>query len=131
MGEEKFFLFGLTAQQDVQSQGWYNPYWQYDNEIETRWALDLIFSDQFSRSEPGVFASLRSTMLTGGDHYLHLTDLNSYLAADQRLLTLYASRESWTRTAILNIAGSGKYSRDRTIAEFASGIWNAEPCPVS
>ena len=84
-GEENFFLFGLTAEQVAGSRGWYNPHWHYDNEPETRAALDLIFSDHFSRNEPGVFAPLRDTLLTHGDHYMHLADLTSYLEADQRL----------------------------------------------
>jgi glycogen phosphorylase len=130
-GEENFFLFGLTAQQLADSQGWYNPHWHYENEPETRAALDLIFSDYFSRYEPGVFAPLRDVLLTHGDHYMHLADLRSYLEADQRLLQLYADPDAWTRKVILNVAASGKFSSDRTIAEYATGIWNVEPCPVS
>ena len=68
---------------DGRSRGWYNPHWHYDNEPETRAALDLIFSDHFSRYEPGIFAPLRDTLLTHGDHYMHLADLKSYLEADQ------------------------------------------------
>ena len=75
-GEENFFLFGLTAEQVAGSRGWYNPHWHYDNEPETRAALDLIFSDHFSRNEPGIFAPLRDTLLTHGDHYMHLADLD-------------------------------------------------------
>jgi starch phosphorylase len=130
-GEDNFFLFGLTAQQVANSRGWYKPHWHYENEPETRAALDLIFSDHFSRHEPGVFAPLRDTLLTRGDYYMHLADLKSYLEADQRLLTLYGDAEGWTRKAVLNVASSGKFSSDRTIAEYAAGIWNAEPCPVT
>jgi starch phosphorylase len=130
-GEENFFLFGLTAEQVANSRGWYNPHWHYEHEPETRQALDLIFSDHFSRQEPGIFAPLRDTLLMNGDHYMHLADLTSYLGADQRLVGLYADRDKWARKAILNVAGSGKFSSDRTIAEYAAGIWNAEPCPVS
>ena len=54
-GEENFFLFGLTAQQVADSRGWYNPHWHYEQQPETRAALDLIFSDHFSRHEPGIF----------------------------------------------------------------------------
>ena len=129
-GEENFFLFGLTAQQVAESRGWYNPHWHYDNEPETRAALDLIFSDDFSHNEPGIFAPLRDTLLTRGDYYMHLADLTSYLEADRRLCELYSDPDAWTRTAILNVAGSGKFSSDRTISEYAAGIWNAEPCPV-
>jgi starch phosphorylase len=130
-GEENFFLFGLTAKQVADSRGWYNPQWHYDNDRETRAALDLIFSDHFSRNERGVFAPLRETLLTGGDYYMHLADLKSYLEADQRLRQLYANPEEWARKAILNVAGSGKFSSDRTIAEYATDIWNARACPVS
>src|SRR5438552_6919663 len=84
-GEENFLLFGLTAQQVADSRSWYNPQWHYDNDPETRAALDLIFSDHFSRNEPGIFAPLRGALLTGGDHYMHLADLKSYLEADQGL----------------------------------------------
>jgi starch phosphorylase len=129
-GEENFFLFGLTAQQVADSRGWYSPYWHYENEPETRAALDLIFSDHFSRYEPGVFAPLRDVLLTHGDHYMHLADLTSYLEADQRLVRLYADADTWARMAILNVAGSGKFSSDRTIAEYAADIWKVKPCPV-
>ena len=64
------------------------------------------------------------------DHYMHLADLGSYLEADRRLLELYADPQAWTRKAILNIASSGRFSSDRTIAEYASEIWRAKPCPV-
>jgi glycogen phosphorylase len=130
-GEENFLLFGLTAEQVAGSRSWYSPYWHYDHDPETRAALDLILSDDFSPGdEPGVFAPLRDTLLTGGDHYMHLADLGAYLEADRRLLELYADPEAWTRKAILNIAGSGKFSSDRTIAEYAAEIWGAKPCPV-
>jgi starch phosphorylase len=52
--EENFFLFGLTAEQVESSRSWYSPQWHYDNDPETRAALDLVFSDYFSRNEAGV-----------------------------------------------------------------------------
>ena len=128
-GEENFFLFGLTAQQVAASRGWYNPHWHYEHEPETREALDLIFSDYFSRNEPGVFTPFRDMLLTH-DHYMHLADLKSYLDADERLSALYANPNEWARKAILNVAGSGKFSSDRTIAEYANEIWNVRACPV-
>ena len=129
-GEENFFLFGLTAREVVESRGWYSPYWHYENEPETRAALDLIRSDFFSRHEPGVFAPLLDTLLAHGDHFMHLADLRSYLETDRRLYELYAAPDSWARKAILNVASSGRFSSDRTIAEYATEIWDARPCPV-
>ncbi len=130
-GEENFFLFGLTAEQVANSRGWYDPRWHYEHDPETRAALDLIFADHFNRDEPGIFTPLREALLTHGDHYMHLADLKSYLEADRRLVELYATPDAWASKAVLNVAGSGKFSSDRTIAEYASSIWNAEPCPVS
>ena len=129
-GEENFFLFGLTAEEVAGSRGWYRPQWHYDNDPETRAALDLIFSGHFSRNEPGVCAALHDTLLTQGDPYMHLADLKSYLEADERLCNLYTDRPAWTRKAVLNVAGAGKFSSDRTIAEYAAEIWGAKPCPV-
>jgi starch phosphorylase len=130
-GEENFFLFGLTAEQVSGSRGWYRPQWHYDNEPEARAALDLIFSGDFSGNEPGVLEPLRDTLLIRGDHYMHLADLASYLDADRRLLELYADPDEWTRKVILNVASSGRFSSDRTIAEYAAEIWHAKPCPVT
>jgi len=129
-GEENMFLFGLTVEQVQNSQAWYNPHWHYEHEPETRAALDLIFSDYFSRNEPGAFSALRDTLLTHGDHYMHLADLTSYTQAQDRLGELYANPGEWARKAILNVASSGKFSSDRTIHEYATEIWKAEPCPI-
>ncbi|HET6942369.1 MAG TPA: glycogen/starch/alpha-glucan phosphorylase, partial [Sphingomicrobium sp.] len=129
-GEENFFLFGLTVDQVENSRGWYSPQWHYENEPETRAALNLIFSDHFSRHEAGVFAPLRDTLLTQGDHYMHLADLTSYCQAHERLGALYADPGAWAHKAILNVASSGRFSSDRTIAEYAADIWKVEPCPI-
>jgi len=126
-GEENFFLFGLNAEQVEGSRGWYNPRWHYENESETRAALDLIARNHFSRNEPGVFTPILDALLQHGDHYRHLADLASYAQAHQRLGELYADQPAWTRKAILNLAASGRFSSDRTIFEYAKEIWNAEP----
>src|SRR5205807_5006879 len=62
-GEENFFLFGLGADQVTANRSWYSPQWHYDNEPETRKALDLIFSNHFSGQEPGVFEPLRDPLM--------------------------------------------------------------------
>jgi starch phosphorylase len=61
---------------------------------------------------------------------MHLADLTAYCRAHDKLGELYANREAWARKAILNVASSGKFSSDRTIAEYASDIWKVQPCPV-
>jgi starch phosphorylase len=129
-GEDNFFLFGLSAQQVAESRSWYSPYWHYHNEPEIRAALDLISSDYFSRYEPGIFQPLHDVLLALGDHYMHLADLTAYLETDNRLCELYGNGKGWAGKVILNVAGSAKFSSDRTIAQYATEIWNTKPCPV-
>jgi len=129
-GEDNLFLFGLTVEQVEANRGWYNPHWHYENEPETKKALDLIFSGHFNRSEPGIFDPLRDMLLKHGDYYMHLADLTSYCQAQDRISKLYSDPGAWAHKAILNVASSGKFSSDRTIAQYAAEIWRAEPCPV-
>jgi starch phosphorylase len=129
-GEENFYLFGLTAQQVADGRATYKPYWHYDNEAETRDALNLIANDHFSPDERGAFTLLYDTLLKYGDYYMHLADLTAYLEADTALCALYADRHAWARKAILNVAGSGKFSSDRTIAEYAAEVWQVGACKV-
>src|SRR2546428_7745387 len=98
-GEENFFLFGLTAAQAAASSAWDSPRRTDATQPQIRAALDLIFSDHFSRNEPGVFAPLRATLLTR-DHSMPLADLASYLEADGKLCALYAHPQAWARKAI-------------------------------
>jgi glycogen phosphorylase len=129
-GQDNLFLFGLTAGQVAASRGWYNPTWHYENEPETRAALDLIFGDHFSRDERGIFEPIRDTLLTRGDYFMHLADLTSYAKAQTAVGELYRDPDAWARKAIINIACSGKFSSDRTIMEYAKEIWGAAPCRV-
>jgi glycogen phosphorylase len=129
-GEENAFMFGLTTEQVLNGRGWYNPRWHFENEPETRTALDLIFNNHFSRDEPGIFEPIRETLLTKGDYYMHLADLTGYVETQQNVAAVYGDRQGWATKAVLNVARSGKFSSDRTIEEYASDIWRAEPCPV-
>jgi starch phosphorylase len=129
-GEDNLFLFGLTAQQVADSRGWYKPQWHYNNEPETRQALDMIAGNFFSQSEPGIFAPIMDALLVRGDFYMHLADLTAYAATQSRVNDLYQDPEAWVRKVILNIGNSGKFSSDRAISEYAADIWGVEPCPV-
>jgi starch phosphorylase len=127
-GEENLFLFGLSAAEVASSRGAYDPRRHYESDPETRAALDLIAANHFSYHEPGIFAPILDALISQGDHYRHLADLGSYSDAHRRLGDLYRNREEWLRKAVLNIAASGRFSSDRTIADYAAGIWRAEPC---
>jgi starch phosphorylase len=103
--------------------------WHYNREPDVRRAVDLLFSDELSPGEPGVFEPLRQRLVVG-DRYMHLADLASYTQAQQRVSQTYRDRAAWSRMAVLNLAGSGRFSSDRSIREYARDIWHATPCPV-
>jgi starch phosphorylase len=104
--------------------------WHYEHDLETRQALELIASNHFSRRKPGIFQPILDTLLKNGDYYMHLADLGSYVQTHGRVGELYEEPDAWARKAILNVACSGKFSSDRSIAEYAAEIWKAAPCPV-
>ena len=129
-GEENFFLFGLTADQVADSRSWYNPHWHYEHEPETKRALNMIGSNVFSPHEPGIFSPIWDTLMTRGDHYMHLADLSAYVRTQEQVGNLYKNGDAWTSRAIKNVGHSGKFSSDRTISQYAAEIWNAKPSPV-
>jgi starch phosphorylase len=130
VGDENIFIFGLTAEEVEARRGFYSPYDVYNNDEEIRRAIDLIRTDFFNLDEPGIFAPIASTLLEGGDHYMHLADLRSFVEAQSRVDALYRDPEAWTEKAILNIARTGKFSSDRTIAEYAREVWHVKGVEV-
>ena len=77
-----------------------------------------------------MFDPIRDALLARGDYYRHLADLTSYAETQTRVAALYEDPAAWAGKAILNVASSGRFSSDRTIAEYAAEIWNTKPCPV-
>jgi glucan phosphorylase len=100
-GEENCFMFGLTADQVLGGRGWYSPAWHYENEPETRAALDLIFGNHFSPDEPGAFEPIRQTLLARGDYYLHLADLAGYVRTQERVAAVYPADYKWVTRAVV------------------------------
>ena len=90
----------------------------------------IVTVDGETHTKRPLASTERDALLKHGDHYMHLADLASYAATQARVSDLYADRVGWGRKAILNVGCSGKFSSDRTIAEYAGSIWGATPCPV-
>ncbi len=124
VGPENFFLFGLTADQvrDLKSSG-YRPRDYYESNPELRECLDMISSDVFSRSEPGLFAPMVDELL-GYDPYMLLADYQSYVDCQERVSRAFLDTETWTRMSILNCARTGRFSSDRSIREYCEKVWN-------
>ena len=130
VGEENIFIFGLTAGQVEDLAPHYDPRACADADEEIRGALDLIFSGHFNFEEPGIFDPVREALFDRGDPYMHLADLRPYLDTHDRVDDLYRRPHDWARKAILNVARCGKFSSDRTIAEYARDIWHVHPCAL-
>ena len=124
VGDNNIFIFGLTADQiqTMRSRGTYRP-WDYYSDPATKRVLDALNSDRFCPGEGGLFRWIFQSLLNGGDEYFHLADFPSYLKAQRQAGTEYQNAPLWTRKAILNVARTGKFSSDRTIAEYAQDIW--------
>src|SRR5262249_7833560 len=106
------------------------PRWHYDNEPETRRALDLIRSGAFDRGEPGVFGPICDALLTQGDYYMHLADLSAYVTTQEQVGQLYQRPDAWARRAIINVAHSGGFPTARRIGGTRRDLGGPEPCPV-
>jgi glycogen phosphorylase len=130
VGEENFFLFGLTASQ-VQERlnTGYQPWQVVDNDPELRHALDLIDSGLFSHGDRQLFAPLTGN-LRGQDPYLVCADYRAYLDCQDSVDAHYRDIEPWTRMSILNVARIGRFSSDRAIREYAEEIWRVQPVSV-
>jgi len=128
VGRENIFIFGLTAQQvaEVKARG-YNPREYYSGNPELKRVLDMIAGGFFSPGAPELFTPLTDSLLNLGDHYLLLADYASYIACQKEVGELFKNRREWARRAVLNTAGMGKFSSDRTIGEYARQIWGITP----
>ncbi|MFZ1415158.1 MAG: glycogen/starch/alpha-glucan phosphorylase [Defluviicoccus sp.] len=130
VGDDNIFIFGLTAEEVERTRPSYNAHQIYESDDDIRHAIDLIRNDFFSLTEPGVFRPIIANLLEQGDYYMNLADLRSFLTAQERVNRAYRDQESWSRMALLNIARTGRFSSDRTIAEYARDIWKVEPVDV-
>ncbi|MCL2845428.1 MAG: glycogen/starch/alpha-glucan phosphorylase [Chitinivibrionia bacterium] len=131
IGEENMFIFGLRTNEvhDVQAAG-YNAYSYYEKSDKIRKTIDFIRSGYFSQVEEGIFNPLLDNLLYN-DRYLLLADFDDYIRAQKEVSDLYRDNpKEWAKRSILNVARMGKFSSDRTIAEYANDIWNLKPVKV-
>jgi starch phosphorylase len=128
VGADNFFIFGNTTREvaDIRASG-YQPREFYEGNAELQRTLDSIQGGLFSHGEPDRYQQIFDALVNWGDHYLLLADYASYVEAQERVDALYRDPDAWTRTAILNVAGMGRFSSDRTIAQYAHDIWRTRP----
>ncbi|MDO9597478.1 MAG: glycogen/starch/alpha-glucan phosphorylase [Azoarcus sp.] len=132
VGDENIFIFGNTTEQlaDIRMKG-YQPRAIYDASPTLRAVLDAIRDGVFSPDEPKRYHQIFDVLVNWDDHYLLLADYASYVETQTRVDALYRNPEDWSRRALLNIAGMGLFSSDRTIAEYADTIWQVKAVDLS
>jgi starch phosphorylase len=131
VGDQNFFLFGLTADEveRVKREG-YRP-WDYANaNEELRDVLELIAGGHFSRGDSAMFRPLVDNLLHS-DPFLVLADYAAYVARQDDVSAAWEDTRRWTRMSILNTAHAGKFSSDRAIAEYCDRIWKIRPVKIA
>jgi len=127
MGEENIFIFGMTVQEVTKLQeAGYNAFNYYNANPELKQVLDMIRDGFFSPNSPDEFKDIVD-MLLHHDRFLTLADFTAYVTAQDLVSETYTDQAKWAKMAIMNIASAGKFSSDRTIAEYAREIWGMEP----
>ncbi|MBF0564084.1 MAG: glycogen/starch/alpha-glucan phosphorylase [Nitrospirae bacterium] len=128
VGESNFFDFGLKKEEviDLKHKG-YNPRAYYEGDPYLREVLDMISRGDFSPGDPTLFHPIIGSVLDHGDTYLVLADFDSYVKCQQRVSDTHRDWKKWAKMSIMNTAGMGYFSSDRTIREYAEDIWNVTP----
>lgn len=130
VGDDNFFLFGLTEQQIEGMHGNYDPVSIINQDEDLKRVLHLLEAGHFNQFEPGIFDDLINSMKCPNDPWFTIADFRSYIEAQKRVENAYRDKELWTKMSILNCASSGKFSTDRTISEYNRDIWRLTPQPV-
>jgi starch phosphorylase len=128
VGHENIFIFGMTAEEvaALRARG-YDPKAVVAANPDLGRVLDMIRTGFFSMDAPDRFTPIVDALTTYGDHFMLVADYASYVACQDAVDALYLDEEEWSRRAILNVAGMGRFSSDRTIHEYATNVWNVTP----
>ena len=131
VGDDNVYIFGCRAQDMANTKAYYNPKWQYENIPGLRKCLDRLVDGSFNDEGSGMFNDLFNGLIYGsnwqpGDPYYVLGDFDDYRKTRDRMYMDYKDELKWAKMCWVNICNSGKFSSDRTIREYAEGIWNIE-----
>ena len=129
VGAENFFLFGLSAEEVEEVRGHFDPAAIIAADEDLHRVVQLIESGHFNQFEPGIFDPILHAITSPDDPWMTAVDFRSYIDAQQQVAEAYKDKQQWTRMSILNTAASGRFSSDRTIAEYNREIWKLESLP--
>ena len=125
VGDDNIILFGMNSSQvDALQHSVYQPIVHYQNDPVIHRALDALINGELGMQFQDIYNAL-----IGQDRYMSLADFQSYRAAQQRAVNLYADQKVWTRMSLVNTAQAGRFAADRAIRDYAGNIWHASPVP--
>jgi starch phosphorylase len=127
VGEENFFLFGLTVEEVDQRRGNYDPRAIIEADEDFSRVMQLIESGQFNRFEKGILDPVVACIRAPGDAWFTAADFRSFVDAQQKVEAAYKDQDGWTRLSILNSSASGRFSTDRTMDDYNKDIWKLTP----
>jgi starch phosphorylase len=130
VGEEHFFRFGLSADEVAARRAGHDPRAVIAGDPDLARVLELLGSSLFHADEPGIFDPILHQLTEGGDPWMVTADFRSYVEAQERAARFFRDVEAWSRSSVLNTAASGRFSSDRTIAEYNRDIWKLDPVHV-
>ncbi|MBJ6723742.1 glycogen/starch/alpha-glucan phosphorylase [Geomesophilobacter sediminis] len=130
VGDDNFFMFGLTAREVEDRRRSYDPASIVAADPDLRRVMNLMESGHFNMFETGIFDPIVNAIYSPSDPWMVAADFRSFVEAQKRAGKVYLDREAWTRMSIVNTARSGKFSTDRTINEYNDDIWHLTPVPV-
>jgi glycogen phosphorylase len=131
VGDDNFFLFGLTESEVEQLRGSYNPQTFIDQDEDLQGVMRLLECGHFNQLEPGIFDDIIGSIKSPHDPWMTIADFRSYVDAQRQVEEAYNDKERWTRMSIINTAFSGKFSTDRTISDYNNEIWQLTPIEVT
>ena len=130
VGEDNFFMFGLTSEEVDAMRGHYNPNAIIGGDEDLQRVMNLLRCGHFNLFESGLFDPIINAICSPQDPWMVAADFRSFVDAQQRVAETYRDRERWTRMSILNTACSGKFSTDRTISDYNDNIWHLKTMPI-
>ncbi len=132
VGPEQVFVFGHRAEEleALRAQG-YDPRAWLEGDAELAAVVEAIRGNAFDRAHPDLFREIAERLVEGGDPFFHLADYRAYVERQDEVDACYRDPEDWSRRAILTVARMGRFSSDRTIAEYNRDIWRLTPTPIA
>ena len=127
VGEDNFFLFGLTVDEIEILKGRYDPQAIINEDEDFKRVMDLLESGHFNRFEPGIMDTITQSIREPADLWMTAADFRSFVDAQVAASEVFKDETRWTQMSILNTASSGRFSTDRTMREYNEDIWHLKP----